>query len=411
MQIFLSYASQDRPVAQSIALALQEQGHDVFFDRDDLPAGEEFHSRIRAAIEQSDLVVFLVSPDAVDGGSYTLTELEIVQQTWKRASGKLLPVIIRPTPIATIPDFVKSVTFLDTPGNLPASVSAAVHRAEVTHRRRRLARVSSALGIAVVLAVVTYGVYTRTLRTPAVPQYVANDGAPAQLIPGGSFVMGDDENSPRRQVYVDSFYIDRYEVTTARYAKFLAATGSVNPPDDWELVDVRVHGEMPVTGVDWNDANAYCAWAGRRLPSETEWERAARGDDARRFPWGNAAATLDRANYANASPETYGGGLTAVGAHPTGASPYGVDDLAGNVMEWAADWFAEGFAEGDTRNPHGPATGTSKVIRGGGRFGPDYQMDSALRSYAAPDQSSSDIGFRCARDLRTSAGGGGVAPR
>ena len=217
------------------------------------------------------------------------------------------------------------------------------------------------------------------------------------LVPGGAFTMGDDEESPRREVHVDSFYIDRYEVTTGRYAAFLEATGSSRQPDEWETLNPAVGGELPVVGVDWNDATAYCTWAGRRLPTEAEWEKAARGTDGRRYPWGDRSPTLEYANYDNMSPLAYDGGLMPVGKHRAGDSPYGASDMAGNAAEWVADWHAERFAAGDARNPGGPDRGTQKVIRGGGRFDSGDRISPTKRYHAAPEQRGNDIGFRCAR--------------
>jgi formylglycine-generating enzyme required for sulfatase activity len=402
MKVFLSYASQDRDAAKAIELGLREEGHDVFFDRDDLPAGEEFHARIRSAIESTGLVVFLVSPDSVDAGSYTLTELEIAEQTWKRASGKVLPVMLRPTPIDAVPPFLKSVTFLETQGSIPAAVGVAVHRLAAARRRRLLGRAAIGLALVLLAAAGSYRFWPGRFApgTAGAHAYVATDSAPSVLVPGGTFIMGDDENSPRREVYVDSFYIDKFEVTTSRYAKFLAATGSAHAPDEWEMLKLPVGGDLPVVGVDWNDANAYCQWAGRRLPTEAEWEKAARGTDGRRYPWGDMSPTLEQANYDNSSPTAYDGGLDPVGRHIAGDSPFGASDMAGNANEWVADWHAESFPSGDTRNPQGPASGTARVIRGGGRFESVDRISPTKRYFAAPEQRGNDIGFRCARGIR-----------
>ncbi|MEO8037779.1 MAG: SUMF1/EgtB/PvdO family nonheme iron enzyme [Betaproteobacteria bacterium] len=397
MKIFLSYASQDRAMADAINGALLEQGHDMFFDRDDLPPGEEFHIRIRKAIEQSDLFVFLVSGQAIDPGSYTLTELDIAQKTIKRPSGRLLPVLLHPTSFDALPAFLKSVTVLETQGNIPAAVADAVHRIALDRRRSLLWKAGA--GILLLGLLAAGGWYLRSTAAPAV-EVTGKDGAPAVLIPAGSFVMGDDEESPRRELFLDSFHIDRFEVTTARFARFLAATGSVRPPDGWEELDLARGGELPVVGVDWNDAAAYCKWVGRRLPTDAEWEKAARGTDGRRYPWGNDPPTPERANFQNSSPDAYDGGLSKVGSHPAGRSPFGVEDLAGNVGEWVADWYSERFPTADVRNPQGPDSGTTRVIRGGGRYEPAERLMATKRYSGSPDLRADDIGFRCARDAR-----------
>jgi|GEM_PF-556950 len=424
MKIFLSYASQDRAIADSINHALLDQGHDVFFDRDDLSPGEEYHNTIRAAIERAELFVFLISEYAIDPGSYTLNELDIAEECIKAVSGRLLPVMLRPMPLDKIPTFAKTVTLLESPGNITAATADAVYRISQRRQRALLTKVGAALAVCLILGGVwAVRASSRRVATPTTPTTTsataadsvtsattlkANgdtigapilgiDGAQQVLIPAGTFVMGDDEESPKRKIYLDAFFIDRDEVTTGRYAKFLAATGSVRPPEDWEALKLPKGINLPVVGVDWNDAAAYCTWAGRRLPTDAEWEKAARGTDERMYPWGDEQPTTARANFENASPEPYDGGLTDVGTHPDGQSPFGVQDLAGNANEWTADWFSERFASGDLRNPKGPTSGNGRVIRGGGRYEPADRMLSTKRYHAAPDTRGGDIGFRCAR--------------
>jgi formylglycine-generating enzyme required for sulfatase activity len=397
MKVFLSYASQDRALAAAIHRALSHQGHDVFFDREDLPPGEEFHNRIREGIERSDLFVFLISEHALDAASYTLSELEIAQKVIEQPHGRLLPVVLSPVPFAKLPAFLKSVTVLETSGDITAAVADAVHRIARLRQRRHVSLWSFALAAA---ALVALGVWVALPDANLPAERVGRDGAPTDLVPAGTFAMGDGEYSPRREIFLDAFYIDRFEITTARYAKFLAATGSVRPPDEWEAVAPGSASELPVIGVDWNDAAAYCAWAGRRLPTEAEWEKAARGAEARAYPWGDESPSVLRANYGNTSPEAYNGGLHKVGSHPAGRSPYGTHDMAGNVNEWVADWHADGFRSGDVRNPKGPESGKARVIRGGGRFDTAERIASARRWHGPPDLRSGDIGFRCAADAR-----------
>jgi formylglycine-generating enzyme len=392
MRIFLSYASEDRASADAIRLALHNDGHDVFFDREDLPPGGEFHTRIRRAIEESDFAIFLISPKTLDADSYTLTEISIAEKTWRSPDGRILPVILERVNIEQLPAYLRSVTFLETAGNIPAEVAHAVDR--VAHRRNRK-RLRAGVSIAAIIAAIAVAASWFLMNREPSRARTGKDGAPAVLIPAGTFTMGDDESAPRRQLHVDAFYMDRFETTVGRYRAFLESTGSDAVPEFWD----RVAGdELPVIGVSWSDANAYCRWAGRRLPSEAEWEKAARGSDGRTYPWGESSPTVVLANYQNGAPGPYESALTPVGSLENGRSPFGVDDLAGNASEWVADWFADSFSPGDTFNPMGPNEGEKKVIRGGGRYDPPARISAASRQHASPDTRAEDIGFRCASD-------------
>jgi formylglycine-generating enzyme required for sulfatase activity len=393
MKIFLSYAWQDREQAKSIYLALRDQGHRVFFDRADLPAGDEYHNRIREAIEKSYLFIFLISPQALDAESYTLTEMEIAEKSRR----KLLPVMLGEMDMAKLPASLKAVTVFRSDGNLAASVAAEVHRIAVRFKQRWFKRGAVALFLlgsmaGGILYLTKHGVKT---------EIIGKDGAPAVLIPAGNFIMGDDENSPRREVFADSFYMDKFEVTVGRYSVFLKASVNVNPPDYWDTVDLEKNADLPVVGVDWRDADRYCRWAGRRLPTEAEWERAARGNDERKYPWGNGPPSPDQARFATPSDSSvYEGRVVPVGSYPKGASPFGIYDLAGNVWEWAADWYSENVPSDDARNPKGPESGRTKVMRGGGWYDGAERLTATKRMYASPARRAADIGFRCASDAR-----------
>jgi formylglycine-generating enzyme required for sulfatase activity len=392
MRIFLSYASEDRPRIEPIRYALAEQGHDVFYDREDLKPGESFDSKIRAAIERCDLFVCFLTPHTVDSGSYTLNELAVAERRWPLADGRVLPVILADVPRQDIPAYLRSVTCLTPVGNVTASVSDAVHILAQIHNRRRMRKLAMwAVAILIPVAAASYWLMQRAAIS-------SKDGAPLVRIEGGVFTMGDDEFFPIREVYVNPFYIDGVEVTTERYAKFLAANGSLAPPDEWESVDLKKQGQLPVVGVSWNDAQAYCQWIGKRLPTEAEWERAARDSDQRKYPWGNEEPGAARAVYGHRAESAYGGGLERVGTLDAGRSREGVYDLEGNASEWVSDWFTESFSVDDVRNPKGPPTGAKKVIRGSGWHEPVERIGGSRRYQASPDNRTDDVGFRCAMD-------------
>jgi formylglycine-generating enzyme required for sulfatase activity len=211
------------------------------------------------------------------------------------------------------------------------------------------------------------------------------------MIPAGPFTQGsthgEEDERPARKVTVKSFAIDRTEVTRADYAACVAAgrckATSDQPPGDGAASG---NAKLPVTGVDWNDAQAYCRYAGGRLPSEAEWEKAARGTDGREYPWGNEIDCA-RANWGNFEGEGPCAGKNpghpvAVGQYPSGASPYGLLDMGGNVWEWVADKYDE--------DP------SRRVVRGGSCCSFFVGPRSANRNAWAPEHRDGDLGFRCA---------------
>lgn len=232
------------------------------------------------------------------------------------------------------------------------------------------------------------------------------------LIPAGPFTLGSSEDPdarPRHTAYLESFYIDRYEVTNAQYARFLNATDGLadrcaghicadtrleNPES--HIVSRRGHYRVeegyahhPVTNVSWYGAQAYCRYYGGRLPTEAEWEKAARSSDGRTYPWG------DSPDPGNLNAGNRIGDTKPIGSYPGGMSPYGVHDLAGNVWEWTADWY-EPYPGSSHRSPfYGEKY---KVLRGGSWNHPDRDARVTHRDIAHPARRIHVVGFRCARD-------------
>jgi formylglycine-generating enzyme required for sulfatase activity len=206
-------------------------------------------------------------------------------------------------------------------------------------------------------------------------------------IPAGEFIMGsgngDSDEQPVRRVYLDAYWMYETEVTNAQYAEFVGGNTT--------LV------EHPVKNVTWHDAVAYCAWAGGRLPTEAEWEKAARGTDGRTYPWGDSW----NASNANSSHAADGYDQTApVGSFPGGASPYGLLDMAGNVWEWVGDWYASGYyANAPDNNPSGPNSGEYRVLRGGSWFNIGHTNLRAANRRASSSSAGDYFGFRCASSL------------
>jgi formylglycine-generating enzyme required for sulfatase activity len=226
---------------------------------------------------------------------------------------------------------------------------------------------------------------------------------PMSVVPAGEFWMGVDgmagleDERPRHRVKLGAFSIERYEVTTVQYAAFLSATGRALPAF-WDQVNLQAHADRPVIGVDWSDADAYCRWAGKRLPTEAEWEKAARGTDERLYPWGNQPPTPQLANYALGARFSYTQVLTPVGYYERGKSPYRVYDLAGNVWEWVQDWYERAYySHGPEENPIGPESGDFKVLRGGSWSELPKYLLTYGRFKLPPETKNSFTGFRCAK--------------
>lgn len=232
------------------------------------------------------------------------------------------------------------------------------------------------------------------------------------LIPSGEFLMGSDEldreakavqygdnrpwyanEKPARKVRLKDFYIDRHEVTNAGYLKFVKAKNH-RQPEYWQNGAFSSNlDNVPVVMVDWHDAKAYCEWDGKRLPSEAEWEKAARGLDGRRFPWGNEF-DIKKTNALGAY-----NGLLPVGTLDDGKSPYGVYDMAGNVQEWVEDWYKPYPGNDFKDKDYGEKR---KVVRGGGwggmgHYSLQFYLRTSFRNTAPPDGRFNDLGFRCAK--------------
>ncbi len=257
--------------------------------------------------------------------------------------------------------------------------------------------------------------HDQPVREPWLPQIEAERLAAMEVpegmvsVPAGWFVMGSDpyvdrdagpQEQPQRWVYLNAFQIDRFEVTNVHYLRFVLVTGTFWPPYWKENPFLEKIAAHPVIGVSWEEAHAYCRRVGKRLPTEAEWEKAARGSDGRLFPWGNQPAGWGRSNIAH--PGSKRGlkypPLSNVNRYDRGASAYGVHQMAGNVAEWVADWFDPQYYQSATSyNPEGPAFGQEKVFRGGSWNEDPEVARSAGRGARAPTHRSYLIGLRCAK--------------
>ena len=272
-------------------------------------------------------------------------------------------------------------------------------------------------GVLGVLIAVTFVAWIAGPAQAKQQEITGKDGGPMVLVPAGEFTMGSndggDDEKPAHRVSLDAYYIDKYEVTVGQYAKFLEARG-VNGPPMWGTMDQPPHQKRPVVNIDWSDASTYCEWAGKRLPTEAEWEKAARGADGRIYPWGNEPPDPLRANYGKEKWNNHDA-LVPVGQLKDGKSPYGIYDLAGNVWEWVGDWYdSDYYTTSPPQNPKGPENGKYRVLRGGSWDLAPEHLRSTRRdfnlplspSYESPSYRNFNSGFRCAKNPVLTPSGG-----
>ncbi len=275
-----------------------------------------------------------------------------------------------------------------------------------------------ALAFAVLLVLVTlFGIQMTAVKTPQV--LLPQTGAPPKenrmlTIPGGPFIMGSTEGGrdeqPVRHILLPTYTIQQFEVTQAQYAEFVYATrhrsplmrsGMFRKERAVEGIESFAHPDQPVVRVSWNDAYAYCRWRDLRLPSEAEWEKAARGTKGQAWPWGEPSrqeGASPAAGEANVLGKEDGATYTAmVGTFEADRSPYGLYDMAGNAREWVADWYDEiAYIHMPQTSPLGPPAGTSKALRGGSWNDAVLSGRTTARMKMIPKYRDTTIGFRCA---------------
>jgi formylglycine-generating enzyme required for sulfatase activity len=259
-------------------------------------------------------------------------------------------------------------------------------------------------------------------------QHIKPESFPDMVeVPKGPFTMGfvidndqslgDTDEEPVHEVFLDTFWIDKYEVSSKQFAEFLNAhpydstryfePGSavtIEKKDDFFQPRPGLE-RLPANRVSWYGADAYCRWVGKRLPTEAQWEKAARGNDQRMFPWGNEWPENTRVTFRRKFATLGFSVLEPVDALPEGKSPYGAHHMAGNVWEWVADWYDSGYyEESPSGNPQGPTSGISKTLRGGNWYYKAYYMRTTYRFNERPDVFKVWQGFRCARDAEGNKG-------
>ncbi|HSB70803.1 MAG TPA: SUMF1/EgtB/PvdO family nonheme iron enzyme [Candidatus Methylomirabilis sp.] len=399
--IFLGYAKEDRERIRSLVAALETMGWSVFWDRT-IPAGKTWRQIIAREIRGCRAVVVVWSNHSIDS-SWVQEEAEVGKRR-----NVLVPVLLDqvdpPFGFGSIqaadltrwdgssqaPVFRRLVQdILQVPGVPKLALQGAgclepdVSQAKPRKRRRTKEKGRGEPGTAV------------AYRIPQ--SFSGKDGAEMVLVPAGEFWMGSDDNDadyserPRHQVALSAFYIDKFPVTNTRFKRFVGATGH-RGPQIWFTPRIN-KPDQPVVRVSWEDAQAYCRWAGKRLPTEAEWEKAARGTDGRRYPWGDKWDPT-RANSNDGGP----GKPTPVGSYPNGASPSGALDMAGNVWEWTSSLYhAYPYRADDGRED--PSSREPRVGRGGSWFNLPWLLRVSYRLINPPTNRYYNLGFRCAQDF------------
>ena len=264
--------------------------------------------------------------------------------------------------------------------------------------------------VAVIIALPRYNTPENVNQATSTPTplpigIIDSKGVQMRLIHSGIFYMGSDmgnlDNRPQHRVFLDEYYIDTYEVTNSLYQACVNVHVCDPPINTSSQLHRNYYGgtqydNYPVVWVNWNMANEYCQWRGAKLPTEAQWEKAARGEEeSRTYPW-VGEATCKKANYASCV-----GDAMNVGVYEDGKSVYGIYDMAGNVAEWVQDWYSDSYyskvADG-VFNPNGPENGQVRVIRGGSWYA-TIGFDVFARQGYSSTYAYSDVGFRCANDV------------
>lgn len=497
LKVFLSYASQDKPVVRELSGRLAGEGWiDPWVDEKKLLPGQDWRTKIEEAVETSDIVVICLSSNSITKEGFVQKELRYAREiSFEKPDGTLFLIPLR-LDDCTVPRGLRFYQWGDYFGEEKEETYSAlleslklryeqklrlekeehihkekekqehdaaekaalkkiengpIERAKREKAEREIAeriagqkieptsvnpeekhikvlhqsssesplKVSSMLkkegliiGIIVGIVFVYFAVFwsSKLLRQwltqyPQITEITDDYGVEMVLVPAGEFQMGNpwydifaySDEKPSHKVYLDAFYIDTYEVTNAHYKACVDAGACTPLQQSSSFTHLSYYGnsqydDYPVIYIDWNQAKTYCEWRGARLPTEAQWEKAARGMDGRTYPWGEGI-NCGRANYDSCVGDT-----TEVGSYENGKSPYGAYDMAGNVLEWVNDWHSETYYQSSPfSNPLGFDSGEFRVLRGGSWRIVENIVRSANRNRSVLSDSNDSFGFRCSR--------------
>jgi formylglycine-generating enzyme required for sulfatase activity len=448
--VFISYAREDQIYARKLADSLGQHGLETWMD-DRIDFGDRWWWTIVQAIQDSAAFVVVMTPEA-EGSEWVERELLLAQREGKPIfplllRGQEFPLLITVQYANVTSGQVPPEEFYERLGRVVSKERLAAQNAKrITAEKPKVeplapepvkprvrkkpaeqawnwVRLRWRFAVVALLGLVIGGVAIgllgggekpTSIPTTSPPVVAAppsaslhdtwnrpTDGMVMVYVPGGIFQMGsaegDANEQPVHSVTLDGFWIDQTEVTNAQYARCVAA-GLCNPPSESHSVTRdsyygdSQYDDYPVIWMNWYDATTYCQWAGGRLPTEAEWEYAARGPDGHDCPWGNDPPDDSLANFGGNEGDT-----TKVGSYPDGRSWVGAMDMAGNVWEWVNDWYGRYPSEPQV-NPTGPASGEwgqYRVLRGGSWYGNGEFVRAAGRNLTQPDNRNASLGFRC----------------
>jgi formylglycine-generating enzyme required for sulfatase activity len=450
-QVFISYSNEesdktdsDRKIADMICSALENEGIRCWIAHRDILAGEDWLDSIVDAVEQSKMIVLIFSSNT-EKSQYVKDEIKLALDNKMR----IIPFRIEDFPPKGAYKILKLRSqWIDafTPplenhvDRLVRDVRTYLEKdkenEKETETKEKLP-LKDKPGDVEAVDSKAKRVYK---NQQGFQETDFGDGIIMVSIPPGEFKMGSNEfdsEKPLHTVYLDEYRIGKYAVTVKQFGLFVKDTGYVTEAEssggaytwtgetwekrkdiNWKNPGFEQEGSHPVVCVSWNDALEYCKWLSGtkkgsfKLPTEAQWEKAARGTDKRKYPWGNPAPSGERANFADKQAWVKakiswadkdiddGHAYTApLGSYPAGASPYGLLDMAGNVWEWCGDWYDENYYKNSPKkNPLGPDGGTLRVLRGGGWFNDAESLRCTFRGYHYPSDRFDYVGFRLCQD-------------